>query len=243
MINFLTAFGVAFGVVVLAEMGDKTQLLAMAFAAKYKTSRVMAGVFIATVLNHALAVAAGNFITRFESAKLIIQGLASLSFIFFGLWTIKGEKQENQGNNPGPAKFGAVITVTLVFFLAEMGDKTQLATIALAAKFPASPAGVLTGTTSAMLVADGLGIFAGYILQKRIPQQKIKLISAGVFVLFGLFGTYELISGELKLNIMYTVIIMAVIILITFVSGYYLLKKYNSVVRGEPELPEQAPRN
>ncbi|MCL2319466.1 MAG: TMEM165/GDT1 family protein, partial [Treponema sp.] len=199
METFLPAFLFAFGAVVLAEMGDKTQLLAMAFAAKYNAAKVMVGVFIATILNHALAVALGNFITRFESIQLIIQILASLSFILFGLWTIRGDKLEGEENRT--VKFGVIATVVVAFFIAEMGDKTQLATIALAAKFPRSPAGVLTGTTSGMLVADGLGILIGYVLQKKIPEQKIKLISAGVFIIFGLIGTYQILRNDFMMDI------------------------------------------
>ena len=143
MYSSLIAFLFSLGAVVLAEMGDKTQLLAMAFATKYKAVKVMIGVFIATVLNHALAVAVGNYVTRFDSAKVWIQGLASLSFIVFGLWTIRGDKLDGEENRK--TKFGAVITVAIAFFIAEMGDKTQLTTIALSAKFPANPIGRFNG--------------------------------------------------------------------------------------------------
>ncbi|MGD9474210.1 MAG: TMEM165/GDT1 family protein, partial [Eubacteriaceae bacterium] len=146
------AFLFAVGAVVLAEMGDKTQLLAMAFATRFKASKVMMGVFIATVFNHALAVAVGNYITRFDSAQIYIQGIASLSFIFFGLWTIRGDKLEGEENRT--TRFGPVITVAIAFFIAEMGDKTQLATIALATQFPDAPIWVLIGTTTGMLIAD-----------------------------------------------------------------------------------------
>ena len=98
MYSNLVAFLFSAGAVVLAEMGDKTQLLAMAFATKYKASKVLIGVFLATILNHALAVAVGNFITRFESVQTWIQAMASLSFIFFGLWTIRGDKLEGEEN-------------------------------------------------------------------------------------------------------------------------------------------------
>jgi len=225
MVEFFTAFGVAFGVVVLAEMGDKTQLLAMAFATKYKASKVMIGVFVATVLNHALAVAVGNFISRFESIQLIIQGLAVLAFIFFGLWTIRGDKLEGEENRK--TKFGAIITVAIVFFIAEMGDKTQLATIALAVKFPFSPAAILIGTTTGMLVADGFGIFVGHSLRKKIPERKIKLFAACIFIFFGLFGSYQLLSNELNLELMYIIVILAIIIIITGISCYLLIKSNN----------------
>lgn len=219
----LIAFLFAVGTVVLAEMGDKTQLLAMAFATKYKASKVLIGVFLATVLNHALAVAVGNFITRFESAQIWIQGIASLSFIFFGLWTIRGDKLEGEENRT--TKFGAIITVALAFFLAEMGDKTQLATIALATKFPTSPVGILTGTTAGMLIADGIGIIVGIVMCKKIPERTIKLISASVFIFFGLLGSYQVANDKLHMGIGTIIAVMAVLIVLTGIAAYFLIKK------------------
>jgi putative Ca2+/H+ antiporter (TMEM165/GDT1 family) len=223
MYTNLIAFLFASSTVVLAEMGDKTQLLAMAFAAKYKASKVMMGVFIATVLNHALAVAVGNFITRFQSAQIWIQGIASLSFIFFGLWTIRGDKLEGEENRA--TKFGAVMTVAIAFFLAEMGDKTQLATIALATKFPTSPVGILVGTTTGMLIADGVGILIGVVLCKRIPEKTVKLVSAGIFILFGLIGCVQVAYDKLHMEMGTIIAAMAVIILLTGLAASYLIKK------------------
>jgi len=218
----LIAFLFSLGAVVLAEMGDKTQLLAMAFATKYKAAKVMIGVFIATVLNHALAVAVGNYITRFESAQVWIQGLASLSFIIFGLWTIKGDKLEGEENRT--TKFGAVATVALAFFIAEMGDKTQLTTIALAAKFPASPIGILMGTTMGMLIADAVGIIVGVVMCKRIPERIIKLVSAGVFIFFGFLGSFQTAYEKLNLGIGAVAGIMAAIAVCTGIAVYHLIR-------------------
>lgn len=223
MYTSLMAFLLAAGTVVLAEMGDKTQLLAMAFATKYKASKVMLGVFIATIFNHGLAVAVGNFITRFESAQVWISAIASLSFIFFGLWTIRGDKLEGEENRT--TKFGAVATVAFAFFLAEMGDKTQLATIALAAKWPASPVGILAGTTTGMLIADGIGIIIGVVMCKKIPERTIKLVSAGLFILFGLIGSFEVAYNDIHMGIPAIIVSMAVIIILTGVAAFYLIKK------------------
>lgn len=219
----ITAMLFSLGAVVLAEMGDKTQLLAMAFAAKYRASKVMLGVFLATVLNHGLAVAVGHLLTRFESAQLWIQAIAALSFIFFGLWTIRGDKLEGEENRT--TRFGAVITVALAFFLAEMGDKTQLTTIALAARFPTSPLWILAGTTIGMLIADGLGIIIGVVLCKKIPEQKVKLISAGIFVFFGLLGTYQVMHDKLNLSGTVTAWIMFALCGLTAGAALYLAKK------------------
>ena len=218
----LLAFLFSVGAVTLAEMGDKTQLLAMAFATKYKAHKVLIGVFIATVFNHALAVAAGNYITRFESAQVWIQGIASLSFIFFGLWTIRGDRLEGEENRK--TRFGAVMTVTIAFFIAELGDKTQLATIALATKFPGNPVGILMGTTTGMLIADAIGIWVGVLMCRRIPEKTIKLVSAGVFALFGFIGCYQVSVERLGLGVPVTLGILAVLAAITGLAAYYIYK-------------------
>ncbi|MCX7842421.1 MAG: TMEM165/GDT1 family protein [Clostridia bacterium] len=221
----LLAFLFSVGAVTLAEMGDKTQLLAMAFATKYKAHKVLTGVFIATVFNHAIAVAAGNLITRISGAEAWIQGIASLSFIFFGLWTIRGDRLEGEENRK--SRFGAVMTVTIAFFIAELGDKTQLATIALAAKFPQSPIGILMGTTAGMLIADAIGIAVGVVMCKRIPEKTIKLVSAGAFAVFGLIGLYQVGVDKLQMALPQVAAILAVITAITAAAAYYIIKNAN----------------
>lgn len=230
------AFLVAVGAVVLAEMGDKTQLLAMAFATKYQAGKVMMGVFIATVFNHALAVAVGNYITRFEGAQIWIQGIASLSFIFFGLWTIRGDKLDGEENRT--TRFGPVITVAVAFFIAEMGDKTQLATIALATKFPENALGVLVGTTTGMLIADAIGIIIGVVLCKKIPERTVKLVSAGAFMLFGFIGTYQVASQSLHWEIGTIIIFMAILVTITAGASYYLIRKEQKNTKDQQETGE-----
>jgi len=224
----LIAYLFSAGAVVLAEMGDKTQLLAMAFATKYKASKVMIGVLIATIFNHALAVAVGNYITRFESAQIWIQGIASLSFIFFGLWTIRGDKLEGEENKT--TKYGAIATVTVAFFIAEMGDKTQLATIALAAKFSGNPVWVLMGTLTGMMIADAIGIFVGVVMCKKIPERTIKLVSAGAFVLFGFIGSYQVAAEQLRLSAMMISLGMALLAVLTVVPAYYLIRNEASQI-------------
>lgn len=217
----ITAFLFAAGVVVLAEMGDKTQLLAMAFATKYKAGMVMLGVLIATILNHALAVAVGNFATRFDAIQVWIQIIASLSFIFFGLWTIRGDRLEGEENRV--TRYGAVVTVAIVFFIVEMGDKTQLATIALAAKFPAEPLSVLAGTTTGMLIADGLGIFIGILLLKKIPERTVKFVSACVFILLGFIGTYKMLSSDLNFSLPLVILVLSVVAAITAIIAHLII--------------------
>lgn len=225
----LLAFLISAGGVTLAEMGDKTQLLAMAFATKYKASKILWGVFIATVLNHGLAVAVGNYITRFEAAQGWIQGIASLSFVFFGLWTLHGDKLE--GEDQRKPVFGAVMTVAIAFFIAELGDKTQLATIALATKFPLTPFGILMGTTTGMLIADGIGIIFGVVMGKRIPEHIIKYVSAGMFILFGLIGSYQVARELLLWSPLQVWGSVLLLMLISAITGYCLIKKNGEIPR------------
>lgn len=215
----MTAFLPSFLFVVLAEMGDKTQLLAMAFATKYPAHKVLLAVFLATLLNHSLAVAAGRFLTTIIPLD-IISFAAAFSFIIFGLWTIRGDKLE--GEDKKTSSFGPVATVAIAFFLAEMGDKTQLATISLAVNYQ-NPAAVLIGTTLAMVVADAFGIIIGIVMRKHIPAQTIKWVAAGLFVLFGLTGIYKILS--VRLGLFYTMACLAVIVLAAGAGAFFIIRK------------------
>lgn len=223
MYQTVIAFLISAGAVTLAEMGDKTQLLAMAFATKYKASKVLFGVFLATIVNHAIAVAAGSFIARYQAIDVWIQIIASLSFIFFGLWTIRGDMLAGEENRK--LRYGAVMTVAIAFFIAELGDKTQLATIALATKFPESPIGVLMGTTTGMLIADSIGIIVGVVMCKKIPERTIKLVSAGAFIFFGLLGSYQVANNKLNLNQGLIIAILAIIAGLTGLAAWRLIRK------------------
>jgi len=183
----MVAFIASFVLVLLAEMGDKTQLMAMAFTARYNAYKVMAGVFLATLLNQSLAVAAGHYLTKIVPIG-VISVAAAISFIIFGLWIIRGDK--SGGEEKRRSRFGPIATVAMAFFLAEMGDKTQLATISLAVEYK-NIFGVLAGTTLAMLAANAIGIIVGIFMHKHIPEKAVKWFSAGVFILFGIIGLYK----------------------------------------------------
>ncbi len=187
--------------IVLAEMGDKSQLLALAFATKYKPYVVISAIFLATLVNHSLAVVLGQFLTTIIPID-VISFAAALSFIGFGLWTIRGDKLE--GEETRVSKYGPLVTVAIAFFLAEMGDKTQLATISLAVEYR-SFVSILMGTTLGMVTADALGIIAGMAISKRIPERTIKWVSASIFVFFGLIGVYD--GLLLFLDLMPTILI------------------------------------
>jgi putative Ca2+/H+ antiporter (TMEM165/GDT1 family) len=188
----LTAFWASLIFVVLAEMGDKTQLLAMAFATRYKASVVLWAVFAATALNHAMAVAVGNYLTHLVPLQYI-QIAAAVSFVFFGLWTIRGDQLEGEDKR---FSFSPFWTVAIAFFIAEMGDKTQLATVALAAKYQA-PVPVWLGTNAGMMIADIFGIVVGIVMHKHIPEKAVKWGAALTFVAFGLFGLHQNMPAEI----------------------------------------------
>jgi putative Ca2+/H+ antiporter (TMEM165/GDT1 family) len=182
----MTAFLSSLVFVVLAEMGDKTQLLAMAFATKYRWQTVMWGGFIATIFNHFLAVAVGAYLTNFIPMQYI-NIAAAISFILFGLWTIRGDELDGEDKD---RHCGPFLTVVIAFFMAEMGDKTQLATISLAAQFQCILP-VWMGTTTGMMIADAFGIIIGIVLGKQIPERAVKSVAATIFILFGVFDLYR----------------------------------------------------
>lgn len=179
----MTAFIASFLFVVLAEMGDKTQLLAMAFASRYPWQKVLIAVFFATALNHGIAVVAGKLLTVVVPLN-IISFAAAVSFIIFGLWIL--HRDTLGGEDKRQERFGPVLTVVIAFFLAEMGDKTQLATVSLAVQYR-NMLNVLMGTTLAMVVADAIGIAFGVLLRKHLPDKAVKWAAASLFILFGIF--------------------------------------------------------
>jgi Ca2+/H+ antiporter, TMEM165/GDT1 family len=189
VIAFLTSLAIVF----LAEMGDKTQLLAMAFASRFRWQTVLWGVLAATAANHLFAVVVGNYLTNIVPLTSI-RIAASISFILFGLWTVRGDEP---GCEDRKLNFSPFWTVTIAFFIAEMGDKTQLATVALAAEFN-TVMPVWAGTTTGMLIADAVGIIVGIVLHRKIPEKQIKWFAALVFIAFGLWGLYEPLINVLK---------------------------------------------
>lgn len=186
MFENMEALITSFAVVVLGEMGDKTQLLGMAFATRFKASTVLAGVFGATVFNHFFAVLVGEYMTRFIPMNTI-QLLAALSFVVFGLWTFRGDTLEGEDKKE---YFSPFRTVFIAFFIAEMGDKTQLATIALAAKYQ-NIFTVLLASTAGMMVSNIIGIVIGVVMGKKIPERTVKSVSGAIFILFGYIGIYS----------------------------------------------------
>jgi len=171
----------SFVLVAASEMGDKTQLLAFSLAARYRRPwTVMGGILLATVLNHALAATAGSWIAA-QVPPRVMAAILGATFIAFGLWTLRPDTLDEAR---GPDRFGPFLTTTVLFFLAEMGDKTQLATVALAARF-SSVVAVTVGTTAGMLAADGLAVFLGERLAARVQLKWVRVAAASLFFLFG----------------------------------------------------------
>lgn len=200
--------------VVVAEMGDKTQLLAMAMASKYKAKQVIMGVLVATILNHALAVAVGSYLSSVIPMN-IVKIVAALSFLAFGLWTIRGDKLDDEEDKK--VKFGPIITVAIAFFLAEMGDKTQLMTVTIAAENQ-HPLLILMGTTVGMLAADSIGILGGAWMCKHIPEVYIKWVAGIVFMFFGTITLYNSVSATL-LSPLYIVLYLSILGVLIYLFG------------------------
>jgi putative Ca2+/H+ antiporter (TMEM165/GDT1 family) len=172
---------VSTGLVALAEMGDKTQLLSLVLAARLrKPWAISSGVLVATLLNHGLAGGLGYWLAGWIPREALVW-ITGLSFIGFGLWTLHPDALDD---DPKLHKAGAFVTTVIAFFLAEMGDKTQFATIALAARFQA-PVEVILGTTLGMLLADVPAVWIGNKLAQRVPMKSVRIVAALLFVVMG----------------------------------------------------------
>ncbi len=187
MSDALTILLGSFSLVAASEMGDKTQLLAFSLAARFKKPfPILCGILVATILNHALAAALGSTAASWLDPKVMGYILGSL-FIIFGFWTLKPDTLDETPNAP---QYGAFLTTAFLFFLAEMGDKTQFATITLAAKFQSAVL-VTIGTTLGMMLTDGLAVLLGDRLAHKVQMKWIRIGSAILFFIFGFWTFFE----------------------------------------------------
>jgi putative Ca2+/H+ antiporter (TMEM165/GDT1 family) len=186
----LEALLVSTAVVALGEIGDKTQLLALVLAARYRRPwPIVAGILVATLVNHAIAGAVGNWVRGIVPPETL-RILLALSFFAVAAWALKPDTLPDDEQPPASDRSVFVVTV-VAFFLAEMGDKTQIATVMLAAKFP-SLAAVVVGTTLGMLLANVPVVFAGKLAADRIPFKAIRIVAA---LIFAALGAWILIVG------------------------------------------------
>jgi len=184
---------VSTGVVALAEIGDKTQLLAFLLATRFKKPvPIIAGMLVATALNHALAGALGAWITAVLSPE-VLRWILGLSFLGMAVWTMIPDKIEEEEMQVA-RKFGVFGATLITFFLAEMGDKTQIATVAMAAHYP-NPVLVVIGTTLGMLIADVPAVFIGDRFAARIPMKLVHGIAAAMFAVMGLATLFSAGAG------------------------------------------------
>lgn len=209
----LYALAVSTILITLAELGDKTQLLALALACRYRWWKVLIGIFLGTLVIHFLSTIAGQIVGDLIP-DLVLGIVTGLLFIGFGVWTLKGDDDQD-GSQAEGSRFGPVLTTAIAFFLAELGDKTQIMTMTIAADpaavlrtlGSAGPAvsdalgslglsargltssdtfwGVWIGSTIGMMIADGAAIVVGALLGRKLPERLITRISGTIFIVFG----------------------------------------------------------
>jgi putative Ca2+/H+ antiporter (TMEM165/GDT1 family) len=186
---------VAFGVIFVAELGDKSQLMALTFATRFKVWPVLLGITIATAIVHLVSVAIGYGLGAALPTGWISL-VAALAFIAFGFWTLRGDVlTDEEKEKANRATKSAVIAVGTAFFLAELGDKTMLATITLATDY--GWFGTWLGSTLGMVAADALAIIVGRALGKRLPENVIRI---GAAILFFVFGIWLAVEAVLQLT-------------------------------------------
>jgi putative Ca2+/H+ antiporter (TMEM165/GDT1 family) len=182
----MEAFLVSTGIVALAEMGDKTQLLALILAVRFrKPWPIVLGIFVATIANHALAGAVGAWVTTFLGPD-VLRWVLGVSFIAMAVWMLIPDKIDDEDSD-SVAKLGVFGTTVIAFFLAEMGDKTQIATVMLAAQYQAFYS-VVAGTTLGMMLANAPVVWLGERMTRLVPMRVVHVVSALIFLVLGLFA-------------------------------------------------------
>jgi len=186
------AFWLSLAMVFIAELGDKTQLVALGLAARFRAGVVLLGILAATLAVHVISVVLGGCAGKVLPCSWI-QLFAGLSFIGFGLWTLRGDSLED--GDTGSHRSGSPFwIVTVTFFLAELGDKTMLTTVSLATDYSLLP--VWLGSSLGMVVSDGLAILVGQLLGKNLPERAVKI---GAACIFFAFGGFKVIQGAAAL--------------------------------------------
>ena len=184
----MEAFLVSTGIVALAEMGDKTQLLALILAVRFrKPWPIVLGILVATLANHALAGAVGAWVTTLLGPD-VLRWVLGGSFIAMAAWMLIPDKMDDEQADTAP-RFGVFGTTVVAFFLAEMGDKTQIATVMLAAQYQAFY-WVVAGTTLGMMLANAPVVWLGERMTRLVPMRVVHVVSALVFFALGLFALF-----------------------------------------------------
>lgn len=213
----LAAYIQALFIIFIAEMGDKSQLLAMIFATKYKVRYVLLGVIIGAFANHGIAVWLGTYLSDIIPLGLL-QVVAGILFVFFGLWGLRVEGEE-EDENVKEVKLGPVFTVGFAYFISELGDKTQLMAITLSTQTE-HPLALLAGTVSGMVLTGAIGIYIGSKLGSKIPELGLKIVSSIIFIFMGSLKLHAILPLEYT-----TLPIMAVYFTVIGFIAYRLISK------------------
>lgn len=198
---FLAALAVSFAVIFVAELGDKSQLMALTFATRYRALPVLIGITVATAVVHAVSVGVG-YLLGASLPTFWIHLAAAVAFVGFGFWTLRGDRLSSDEQDKARRSGGsAVLAASVAFFLAELGDKTMLATITLATQYQGwgGVIGVWAGSTAGMVVADGLAIVAGRLLGRSLPEKTIRIGAAVLFFGFGAWLAVEAVGAGAQL--------------------------------------------
>ncbi|PWU44038.1 hypothetical protein DLJ46_28130 [Micromonospora globispora] len=192
MDGFLVALVISFGVIFVAELGDKSQLMALTFATRFKPMPVLIGITVATAVVHLASVGIGYGLQAALPTGWISL-IAGLAFLGFGAWTLRGDKlTEEERRKAEKTSKSAIVAVGVAFFLAELGDKTMLATITLATKY--GWFGTWLGSTLGMVAADALAILVGRLLGRHLPEKAIRYGAAVLFAISGLWLILEAVN-------------------------------------------------
>ncbi|HWL43618.1 MAG TPA: TMEM165/GDT1 family protein [Ilumatobacter sp.] len=189
----LHAFLISFGLIFVAELGDKSQLMAMTFAARYRATTILLAITAATAVVHLASVALGAGLGVALPTRAI-SVIAGVAFLAFAAWTLRGDKlDDDEAAKAGRVQRSVFFSVAGAFFLSELGDKTMLATVTLAADDPGFWAwtGTWAGSTVGMVAADALAIVIGQQLGARLPERTIKIGASATFVLFGVWLIWD----------------------------------------------------
>jgi Ca2+/H+ antiporter, TMEM165/GDT1 family len=191
--GFVVALAISFVVIFVAELGDKSQLMALTFATRFRALPVLIGITAATAVVHAVSVGVG-YLLGAALPTFWISLVAAVAFVGFGLWTLRGDVlTASEQDKAETTSRSAVLAASVAFFLAELGDKTMLATITLATQYPGAGGvtGVWLGSTVGMIAADGLAILVGRALGRRLPSRAIRIGAATLFFVFGAWLAVE----------------------------------------------------
>ena len=188
----VTAFLVTFGVVFVAELGDKSQLMVLTLATRFPAWRVLGAITVATALIHLISVLVGGAVAAVLPTEAITV-VAGLAFIGFGIWTLRGDDDDEDGEETASGGRSPIVAAAIAFFLAELGDKTMLASMTLAARN--GILGTWIGATAGMVGADAIAVLVGATLGRRLPARAIRILAATLFLLFGVLLIVEGLRG------------------------------------------------